>query len=85
MGLGLDLGGVWAPFGEAFGRSGPSCAHFGPLWGRLGDVVNHFFFKHGTKVGSKRPLASILGGFGTGMERFWEGLGRIWTNFVAVF
>ena len=65
----LDLGGSWAPFGRGLGRSGPSFGHSWALLGRFGWVRGRAFIEHWSKIGSKRPSGSILGGS-------WKGLGR---------
>ena len=67
----MDLGGSWAPFGRGLGRSGPSVGHFWMPFGRFFGALNRGFFKHGSKMGSKRPFGSILG-------RFWRVLGGVW-------
>ena len=58
------LGGSWASFGKGLGRAWPSSGRSWPLLGRFLDVQSRAFFKHGPKMGSKRPSGSILGGFG---------------------
>ena len=70
----VDSGGSWAPFGRGLGRSGPPFGHFWTLFGRFFGVLNQPFFKHRSKMGSKRPFGSILAGF-------WEDSGRIWGGF----
>ena len=59
----MDFGGSWAPFGKGLGRSGPSFGHFLKLFGCFFGVVNQAFFKHRSKMGSRRPFRSILNGF----------------------
>jgi len=62
---------------------GTSWALLGGSWGALGrffGVQNRAFFKHGSKIGSKRPFGSILEGFGEGLGRFWGG---IWEDLGA--
>ena len=80
----LDSGESWAPFGKDLGRSGRSFEHFWALFGRSFGVLNHPFFKHRFKMGSKRPFGAIL-------ERFWRVLGgfgvdfgRVWAGFWKV-
>ena len=81
----LDLGGSWAPFGKDLGRSGRPFGHFCGLFGRLLGVLNQPFFKHRSKIGSKRP-------FGANLDRFWRVLGgfgvdfgRVWARFWKIF
>ena len=71
------MGGVWEGPEVSFGD-------FGAPFGRFLAVPNYAFFKHGSKMGSKRPFGSILdrfggvlGGLWMDFERFWEGSGRI--------
>ena len=70
-GLGLNLGGVW----DALGRL---LAALGRLLLIFVDVLNDVFFKHGSKMDSKTPFGSILGGS-------WKDLGRIWGGFGKEF
>ena len=77
----MDLGGSWAPFGRGLGRSGPSFGHFWALWVRLFGVLNRLFFKHRSKMGSKRPFGSMLGRFLRALGRFWEDFRRVWKVF----
>ena len=81
----VDSGGSWAPFGRGLGRSGPPLGHFWALFGRYLGVLNQPFFKHRSKMESKRPFGSILEGFWEDSGRLWggfgEGLGRIWEDF----
>ena len=80
----MDLGGSWAPFGRGLGQSGPSFGHLLALFGRFVGALNQPFFKHRSKMGSKRPFGSILEGFWEDSGRLWggfgEGLGRIWED-----
>ena len=69
-----DLGGSWASFGRGLGRSGGSLGRSWVTFVRILDVQNTAFFKHGSKMGSKRPFGSSLGGS-------WEDLGKIWARF----
>ena len=83
----VDSGGSWAPFGRGLGRSGPPLGHFWALFGRYLGVLNQLFFKHRSKMESKRPFGSILEGFWEDSGRLWEGfgegLGRIWEDFFS--
>ena len=81
----VDSGGSWAPFGRGLGRSGPSFGHFWALFGRFLGVLNQPFFKHRSKMGSKRPFRSILEGSGRVLGRFGEDLGRVWAGFWKIF
>ena len=72
----LDLGGSWAPFGRGLGRSGGSFGHSWALLGRFGGVRDQAFIEHWSKIGSKRPSGSILGGSWRGLGGFWGGFGR---------
>ena len=79
------LGGSWASFGKGLGRSWASSGRSWPPLGRFLDVQSRAFFKHGPKMGSKRPSGSILNrfweGFGRTLARFGTVLGRIWEDF----
>ena len=70
------LGRSWAPFGRGLGRSGGSFAHSWALLGRFGGVRDRAFIEHWSKIGSKRPSGSILGGSWRGLGGFWGGFGR---------
>ena len=73
-GLGLHLGGLWEGLGPLLGALGRFLA---VLWA----FKNQLFFKHWSKIGSKRPSGSILAileGFWEGFEGVREGFGRIW-------
>ena len=76
----VDSGGSWAPFGRGLGRSGPPLGHFWALFGRYLGVLNQAFFKHRSKMVSKRhfwmDFGSILRGSGKIFGRFWKGLRR---------
>ena len=74
--LKMDLGRSWAPFGRGLGRSWASSGRSWPPLGRFVDVQNRAFFKHGPKMGSKRPLGSILGRFFMDLGTVWEGFGE---------
>ena len=64
MGLGLHLGRVSDGLGRLLG-----------VLGRFWDVQKRAFVKHWSKMGSKRPFGSILGGFGENLDASWENLG----------
>ena len=81
----MDLGGSWAPFGRGLGRSGPSFGHFLALFGRFVAALNQPFFKHRSRMGSKKPFGSILGRFSRVMEGFGEDFGRGWAGFWKIF
>ena len=74
----LVLGGSWAPFGRGLGRSWASSGRSWPPLGRFLDVQSRAFFKHGPKMGSKRPFGSIFGGVGESFGRFLGDFGRVW-------
>ena len=74
----MDLGGSWAPFGMGLGRSGPSFEHFWALFGNFLEVLSPPFFKHRSRMGSKRPFGSILGRFWRVLKGFGEDLGKVW-------
>ena len=74
----IHLGGSWASFGKGLGRSWASSGRSWPPLGRFWDVQSRPFFKHGPKIGSKRPSGSILGLFGEGFGRILGGFGRVW-------
>ena len=71
----MDLGGSWAQFGMGLGRSGPPFGRFWALLGRFWGVLNEAFFKHGSKMSSRRRSGSILNGFSRVLGEFWEGFG----------
>ena len=71
------MGRVW----DALGRLLATFERIlGAFW-RFLDVQNRIFFKHGSKMSSKRPLGSILGRFWKVLGGFGEGLGRNWGGF----
>ena len=80
----LDLGTFWAQFGRGLGRSGPSFGHFWLHFRHFLDVPNHIFFKHWSKMSSKRPFGWILGRFGKILGRFWEGWGKNLEGFKSL-
>ena len=57
------LGQSWAPFGRGLGRSWALLAASWRFLGGFFGVLNHFFFKHRSQMGSKRLSETILGGF----------------------
>ena len=64
------MGGLWTPFQQGFGWSGPSLGHFwAPLGQLLQQIVGKKMFRAGLR-GSKKPVGSIFNQFG-------EGLGKI--------
>ena len=73
----MDLGGSWASFGKGLGRSWASSERSWPPLGRFLGVQSRAFFKHGPKMGSKRPPGSILGRFGEGFGRILGRFGRV--------
>ena len=81
MPLKMNLGGSWALFGNGLGRSGPSFGHFWMLFGHFLEVLNPLFFKHRTRMGSRRPFGSILGRFWKVLGRFGKDFGRVWAQF----
>ena len=81
----MDFGGSWAPFGRGLGRSGPSFGHFWALFGRSFGVLNPPFFKHRSKMGSKRPFGSILDRFWKVLGGFGKDFGRVWAGFWKIF
>ena len=74
-----------ASFGKGLGRSWASSGRSWPLLGRFVDVQNRAFFKHGPKMGSKRPPGSIWGASWKGLGRFWGGFGRVLRGFGPIF
>ena len=72
----MDLGGSWALFGKGLGRFGPSFGHLWAPFDRFFGVLNRAFFKHGSKMGSKRPSETIWGGFWKVLEGFWVDFGK---------
>ena len=80
----LDLGGSWAPFGKDLGRSGRSFGHFWALFGRSFGVLNQPFFKHRSKMGSKRLFGAILDRFWRVLGGFGVDFGRVWAGFWKV-
>ena len=67
------------------GLSGASLGRFGALLGGHLALQNLAFVKHWPKMRSKRPWGSNLEGFEEGSGRIWGGLGRIFTNFWREF
>ena len=68
---------IWERVGTVWAVSGSLLGCF--FW-----VLNPIFFKHRSRIGSKRPFGSILvlfwvvlGGFWMDFERFGEGFGKI--------
>ena len=80
----LDLGGPWVPFWRDLGRSGRSFGHFWALFGRFLGVLNQPFFKHRSKMGSKRPFGAILDRFWKVLGGFGVDFGRVWAGFWKV-
>ena len=82
------FGGSWASFGRGLGRSGASLGRSWVTFVRILDVQNTAFFKHGSKMGSKRPFGSTLGGSWEDLEKIWARFGQksgsIWTFFWPV-
>ena len=76
MARNVDLGGSWAQFGRALGRSGPSCGHFWGHFGRFWWGPTHIFLKPWSKMGSQKPFGGILARFGRVLERILEGFGK---------
>ena len=81
--LGRVLGSIWEGSGRVLGIS------WAPL-GRVLGVQDRAFFEHGSKMGSKRPLGSILnrfgkvwgpGGFGEDFRNCSTLLGGFWEGF----
>ena len=89
-GLGRALGLFGASFGlslVSFRRSWVSLGRFLGVQNRFLGVQNQTFEKHGSKMNSKRPFGSILGGFkqvlggfGKASRRIWEDLGSFSTS-----
>ena len=67
------------------GLSGASLGRFGALLGGHLALQNLAFVKHWPKMVSKKLFGSILEGFGEGSGRIWEGLGRILADFWVDF
>ena len=72
-GLGLQLGGVWASLGRSWGHLGRSLS-----------VQNGAFYKHLTKIGSKKPFGSILDRLWRASRRVWREFGRVWRGFWSI-
>ena len=68
----------WAQFGKGLGRSGAFWGRSRAPLGHFGGVQNLSFFKHGSKIDSKRLFGSILARFWKGLEGIWR---RIWEHF----
>ena len=79
------LGGSWAPFGEGLGRSGASLGHSWAALGGFGGVRKRAFLHHRSKMVSQRPSKWILGRFGQGLGRVWEGWARVLEGFGSSF
>ena len=76
-GFGRVLGSIWE-------RVGTVWAVFWTLLDCFFAVLNPIFFKHSSRMRSKRPFGSILdrcwgvlGNLWMDFERFWEGFGKI--------
>ena len=67
------------------GLSGASLGRFGALLGGHLALQNLAFVKHWPKMVSKKLFGSILEGFGEGSGRIWEGLGWILADFWMDF
>ena len=65
-GFGRVLGSIWEGFGTLWGVFWPLLGDFCSFF----DVLNDVFFKHGSKMDSKTPFGSILGGS-------WKDLGVV--------
>ena len=78
-------GGPWAPFGEGLGRSGASLGHSWAALGSFGGVRKRAFLHHRSKMVSQRPSKWILGRFGQGLGRVWEGWARVLEGFGSSF
>ena len=81
----MDSGGSWAPFGRRLGRSGASFDRSWALLSRLFNVRGRAFIQHWSKMGSKRPSGSILGGSWRGLGGFWDGFGRVLGGFLLIW
>ena len=79
------LGGPWAAFGEGLGRSGASLGHSWAALGSFGGVRKRAFLHHRSKMVSQRPSKWILGRFGQGLGRVWEGWARVLEGFGSSF
>ena len=67
----------WAPFRRCLGQPEASLGRSWALLGCFGAVRNRvFFFKQWSKLVSKTPLGSILGGFVESFGRFLGGFGE---------
>ena len=86
-----DLGGSWAPFGRGLAQSWASLGRSWAPLGRVLGVQDRGFLEHGSKMGSKRPLGSILnrfgvvgGGFGEDFRNCSTLLGGFWEGFWSL-
>ena len=80
-GLGLQLGGLWDGLGRLFGTFG---RFFGVFWLFQMQLFSNMG-QHGLKMGSQRPLASILGRFWKGWDRVLKGFGEVLGALSKVF
>ena len=76
-GFGRVLGSIWEGVGTVW-------AVFWALFGCSFDTLNPSFFKHRSRMGSKRPYGSILGRFWNVLKRFGEDFGRVWIHFGSI-
>ena len=71
-----DLGGSRALFGWGLGGSGTYFGSSRAILGRFWDAQNRPCFKHGSKMGSKKPYGMILGRFCDGVLNILRGAGK---------
>ena len=81
----MVLGGSGAPSGKGLGLSGPSRGRSWGLLGRVLDVQIKALCEDWSKMGSKRPSGSILGGSWRGLGGFWDGFGRVLGGFLLIW
>ena len=78
-----EFGTVLGLSGIGLGGSWNSSGRFWPPLGRFLDVPSRAFFKHGPKMGSKRPPGSMLGRSKEGFGRILEGFGKVFGRIRA--
>ena len=71
----FGFGKVLGSIGRVWERSGMSLGLSWAPFGRFLAVQNRIFFKHGSKMSSKKPFRSILGTFGKGFGKDVGGSG----------
>ena len=83
--FGRVLGSVWEGVGRLLGVSWLLLGASWPFFGRSKSSFFRALLEDGLQEASWIDLGSILEGFGEGLGRIWEDLGRIFNNFCLDF